>query len=132
MVDSLGDSCPWTASITPMQMIGWLRSELDELAFELQSAADLGMGSARGAAREGAGRVASGPEVLAEAKLISELGDVLFDALMLNGACSRHYGIDPDAGTLCRIAACPPYVARPPSAPPNALAQARASSGVPP
>ena len=36
IVRCLGESCPWTKTISSKEMLGWLRSELDELEKELE------------------------------------------------------------------------------------------------
>ena len=35
LVSALNDDCPWTATVTPHEMIEWLRSECDEVKEEV-------------------------------------------------------------------------------------------------
>lgn len=47
-------------------------------------------------------------------RLVSELGDVLFDALMLHGACTRAYRLDPEApwrAAVAKVERRTPYMA---------------------
>ena len=61
--------CPWFASQSAATMIEWARSELGEVADELKSPA--------------------GADPAAAARLDAEIGDLLFDALLLAAVCAR-------------------------------------------
>jgi hypothetical protein len=43
VVSELGKECPWTQTITPAQMVAWLRSECDELRDEVVAIEAVGM-----------------------------------------------------------------------------------------
>lgn len=81
VVAELMRKCPWTAAMDAPTMLSWMRSELDEVQVALEQLRHEGARDAKGA-REA---------------LISELGDVLFDALMLNALAARDLALDPDA-----------------------------------
>ena len=67
VVSCLGDSCPWTESITSEDMLHYLESEIRELREEI-------------VATKRCNERAKADQKVA---MISELGDVLFDVLML-------------------------------------------------
>ena len=71
---------------TPIYRLG---AECEELSQEFPVVADVNT-DARDK-EDGAGPAVD------RLRLVSELGDVLFDALMLNGACTRAFGLDPEA-----------------------------------
>eukprot|EP00419_Tripos_fusus_P014149 CAMPEP_0172737000 /NCGR_PEP_ID=MMETSP1074-20121228/116542_1 /TAXON_ID=2916 /ORGANISM="Ceratium fusus, Strain PA161109" /LENGTH=229 /DNA_ID=CAMNT_0013566313 /DNA_START=218 /DNA_END=904 /DNA_ORIENTATION=+ len=81
VVAELVRNCPWTATVDASTMISWMRSELDEFKAALEQFRDEGTEDAK----------------VAREALISELGDVLFDALMLNAVAARELALDPDA-----------------------------------
>lgn len=91
VVAALGQDCVWTKSMRPVDMLDWLRSECSELEKELSLERD-------GPTRS---RPSNDPRLRTPAgissDLVAELGDVLFDTLMLHGACCRAFGISPDA-----------------------------------
>mmetsp|Transcript_19951 Transcript_19951/g.41692 ORF Transcript_19951/g.41692 Transcript_19951/m.41692 type:complete len:261 (+) Transcript_19951:199-981(+) len=77
LVGELGDTpCPWTETVRPMTMLGWLKSECREVAVEI---------------RETMRNPGSNLE-----NLKNELGDILFDAHMLNMICARDFGFGRD------------------------------------
>lgn len=91
VVKYLEKSCPWTASITPLEMLQWLKSELDEIEKELKllnawkewsekKSNNVGDDDEIGEEREQR-RIAE-YECLTNA-LTSEMGDILFDTVML-------------------------------------------------
>ena len=63
-VELLGRDCPWTAEQTPASVLAFLRSECDELEEALAAGAS-------------------------SAELASELGDVLFNAMLAVEVCAR-------------------------------------------
>jgi len=72
VVSCLGKSCPWTQSITSNQMLGYLESEVHELHEEisiLKSSVVIGDPAAG--------------SIVSKDAMVSELGDILFDVLML-------------------------------------------------
>ena len=81
VVSELNKSCPWTLSLTPQKMTTFLKSECGELQRELNRPH-----SSNDSSNEL-------PPNLTSIK--SEVGDILFDALMLNTICSRHYSYSP-------------------------------------
>eukprot|EP00035_Acanthoeca_spectabilis_P025102 m.456853 g.456853 ORF g.456853 m.456853 type:complete len:217 (-) comp21131_c0_seq1:335-985(-) len=84
VVAELGRTCVWTQSRQPADMLREIRSEITELEVEVQI--------------ETQRRAALGSQRLNQRfdhNLISELGDVLFDCLMLHGACCRAFEINP-------------------------------------
>lgn len=70
VVQNLGESCPWTASVDAPTMLSWLESEIAELSEEIRRAD-------------------------CTEEIISELGDILFDALMLEMICRKTYEFSP-------------------------------------
>jgi NTP pyrophosphatase (non-canonical NTP hydrolase) len=72
VVEELSQSCPWTKSITCRDMVTWLRSECAEVKEALQDAK-------------------TSPAALQH--LTAEIGDVLFDALMLHVVFLREFGV---------------------------------------
>lgn len=84
VVSCLGQSCPWTKSISSKEMLKWLRSELDELEKELEVLDSIKSRKVNGG---------DGDESLISQRLIqslsSEMGDILFDALMLDMIVQR-------------------------------------------
>ncbi|GMI37727.1 hypothetical protein TrCOL_g11995 [Triparma columacea] len=75
MVKELGEECPWTKEVGPELMLSWLKSECKEVGKEIKEAI-----------KNPSGNLAS---------LKSELGDILFDAHMLNSICSRSFSFPP-------------------------------------
>ena len=75
VVEELALSCPWSASISPLSMVKWLQSECEEVMEAIEDA--------------------SSPNASQEAieALTSEMGDVLFDALMLHLVVTRDFQI---------------------------------------
>ena len=90
--------CPWSAGVDARAMLAWLASETDEISEALDDCdaanadadADAAAAAAAGAAR---------------AALCSELGDLLFDALMLCGMVRRDFGPSPGGVTPWAAAA---------------------------
>ena len=68
-VSQLGRDCPWTEEQTPGSVLAFLRGEVDEVEAELD-----------------------GCWLPGKADLISELGDVLFNALLAVEVCARDSG----------------------------------------
>jgi NTP pyrophosphatase (non-canonical NTP hydrolase) len=107
VVRELSGGCVWTQSITPIDMLHALRSECDEVELELARlpapANATAVGSNGTHIREDAAS-ASATRNEDTSELVSELGDVLFDALMVHAVFSRVYGLDPDAAwnAACR------------------------------
>jgi XTP/dITP diphosphohydrolase len=107
VVRELSAGCVWTQSITPIDMLHALRSECDEVELELArlptpaNATAVGSNGTR-VREDSAATSATRNEDTSE--LVSELGDVLFDALMVHAVFSRVYGLDPDAAwnAACR------------------------------
>ena len=82
IVECLSQSCPWTKSITAKQMISWLKSEVLELEEELnlwEKEKDQSSSSSK--------RIMS----RRQNELVSEMGDILFDVLMLEMILRRDY-----------------------------------------
>ncbi|GMH90952.1 hypothetical protein TrVE_jg13141 [Triparma verrucosa] len=84
LVALLNEACPWTATVKPEEMVNWLKSECEETLTEVKVMRSID------------------PATLPASQLShhirslqSELGDVLFDALMLNSICARDFGFDP-------------------------------------
>ena len=78
IVHELSVECPWTASIRPHDMCKWLRSECNEVEEQILI--------------QGSKKTVNGEYCQKSLReLESEVGDVLFDALMLNAVCSREY-----------------------------------------
>jgi len=72
--------CPWVAKQTPSSLLGWLRSEVEEVAEQLEEV------------QVGKGGVES------KEKLEAELGDLAFDALLLISVCRRdHHSARPES-----------------------------------
>ena len=93
VVKYLEKSCPWTASITPLEMLQWLKSELDEIEKELKllnawnewsekKSNNVGDGDDDEVGGEREQRRIAEYECLINA-LTSEMGDILFDTIML-------------------------------------------------
>ena len=77
LVTCLGNSCPWTATVKSTEMLVYLESEVHELQEEIIS-----MHSVRDGSDASSGR--KHPSYSDRKKaMIAELGDVLFDVLML-------------------------------------------------
>jgi len=74
VVQELGLHCPWTKSLTSRSMLKWLQSELIELEQELSKLEDIQRGSSL-----------NNEKCLEHCRdrVTSELGDVLFDTLMV-------------------------------------------------
>ena len=70
VVQCLSKSCPWTMTVNANQMISWLQSELQELQTELEKKGRSSL-------------MPSNKLVESRDALVSELGDVLFNSLML-------------------------------------------------
>jgi NTP pyrophosphatase (non-canonical NTP hydrolase) len=96
VVETLGLECPWTKSLSCASMIQWLRSELVELEEEMARLDVITPATqALGNKANGNANVATSPPHDDSQKLlknqdqhnkemlVSELGDVLFDTLML-------------------------------------------------
>ena len=93
MVHALGCDCPWTKAQRTDDMIFWARKELIEVEEVLRTS-------------RGAGGMASGPRPINNSELIKELGDVLFDTLMMIQVASAEF---PDSGVsleACAASAC--------------------------
>mmetsp|Transcript_17734 Transcript_17734/g.35402 ORF Transcript_17734/g.35402 Transcript_17734/m.35402 type:complete len:266 (-) Transcript_17734:421-1218(-) len=73
VVACLGQNCPWTAGVGAAEMASWLEGEIGELREEI--------------AREDTG------EAAARKRIVSEMGDILFDAYMLEMICRRDYDL---------------------------------------
>jgi len=69
VVACLGQTCPWTAGVGAAEMASWLEGEIGELREEI--------------AREDT------DEAAARKRIVSEMGDILFDAYMLEMICRR-------------------------------------------
>lgn len=89
VVRYLEKSCPWTASITPMEMLQWLKSELDEIENELkllnawkESCEKKEVNMDDSLEKEVEERRISEYNCLIKS-LTSEMGDILFDTMML-------------------------------------------------
>eukprot|EP00591_Stephanopyxis_turris_P012044 CAMPEP_0195518654 /NCGR_PEP_ID=MMETSP0794_2-20130614/13431_1 /TAXON_ID=515487 /ORGANISM="Stephanopyxis turris, Strain CCMP 815" /LENGTH=209 /DNA_ID=CAMNT_0040647669 /DNA_START=153 /DNA_END=782 /DNA_ORIENTATION=+ len=116
VVDKLGLSCPWTKSVDSTSMLDWLGGEVEELRKEisllrlLSPAAAAGEVSMVSSPRRISGMKIGGighPLVANDAEhedaevrntrkaLVSELGDVLFDAIMLEMMCRRDFNLNP-------------------------------------
>mmetsp|Transcript_4277 Transcript_4277/g.5555 ORF Transcript_4277/g.5555 Transcript_4277/m.5555 type:complete len:386 (-) Transcript_4277:41-1198(-) len=95
VVDCLGKACPWTLGISSKQMINWLRSELDELEKEL-NLFDKIMIKKETLGKEEEDNDNENAIILEKSSLISEMGDILFDALMLEMIVRREYDLEQD------------------------------------
>ena len=84
VVSCLSTSCPWTKSVTPHQMLGQLKSEMEELQEEMK----LIEKSKRKIVTNNAEKV-NDSNSMSKTALISEMGDILFDALMLEMTIRR-------------------------------------------
>ena len=73
LVECLNLDCPWTKSITAKDMIKWLQSEVVELQDEMDLLCNQNDNN----------------ESQAKQALVSELGDILFDCLMLEALIRR-------------------------------------------
>ena len=73
VVQCLSQSCPWTKSITAKQMVSWLKSEVLELEEELNLCSSSTTMNHR------------------KKELVSEMGDILFDVIMLEMILRRDY-----------------------------------------
>ena len=102
VVNELAAGCVWTQSIAPLDMLHQLRSECDEVELEvtrLLPNADHHHDGAEAPAvchgRDGRGCTRA---------LVAELGDVLFDALMVHAVFTREFKLDPLAAwkSACR------------------------------
>ena len=78
VVSCLAASCPWTISVTPQQMLGALKSEIEELQKEMIKI-------------DVVQKPGNALDSFCDKKtaLISEMGDVLFDVLMLEMTIRR-------------------------------------------
>jgi NTP pyrophosphatase (non-canonical NTP hydrolase) len=65
VVDAVTTQCPWTRTKTPEDLLEFTRSELDEIAEELE------------------------PVGVDAARLEDELGDLMFDCLLLTAVCQK-------------------------------------------
>jgi hypothetical protein len=106
LVQCLNQSCPWTLSITSREMLQWLRSELDEIENEMNvidyiSEKEILIHTLKGKEIESDGEKDEGGhqkeiEEIAKKKhvliqsLTSEMGDILFDTLMLDMIVKRY------------------------------------------
>lgn len=100
VVAELQQSCPWTATLDGHTMVTWLRSELHEV--------ETAMEVARCAMRE-----ASGAQESSRRELVAEVGDVLFDALMLQAVMAREFSFDPSeawTSAAAKVERRTPYV----------------------
>jgi NTP pyrophosphatase (non-canonical NTP hydrolase) len=88
--------CPWTAATSTREMIGWLESECAEI-------------------REALDAVDDSSDDATKAHAADELGDMLFDALMVVAAAERDYGIggtgEPWRRSVAKIRRRTPYMA---------------------
>ena len=101
IVRCLGESCPWTKTISSKEMLGWLRSELDELEKELEQLDFINELNLKDGAKnvesereddeEGYDLVDKKKELISflMESLTSEMGDILFDVLMLDMIVKR-------------------------------------------
>jgi len=78
VIKCLSESCPWTKSITSEMMMGFLESELKELKDELVI-----MKSCKTNVEKISNNVDNKKEI------VSEVGDIIFDVLMLEMAIRR-------------------------------------------
>jgi len=78
VIKCLSESCPWTKSITSEMMMGFLESELKELKVELVI-----MKSCKTNVEKINNNVDNKKEI------VSEVGDIIFDVLMLEMAIRR-------------------------------------------
>lgn len=98
VVNELAAGCVWTQSIAPLDMLHQLRSECDEVELEVTRLLPKGTSQAEPAVchgRDGRGCTRA---------LVAELGDVLFDALMVHAVFTREFKLDPQAAwkSACR------------------------------
>ena len=80
-VAQLGRECPWTAEQTPQTVLSYLREECSEVEESLNAAASEERTS----------------------ELASELGDVLFNALLLIEVCARNGGVSVDEAAAASV-----------------------------
>mmetsp|Transcript_30808 Transcript_30808/g.35566 ORF Transcript_30808/g.35566 Transcript_30808/m.35566 type:complete len:229 (+) Transcript_30808:121-807(+) len=88
VVSCLSKNCPWTISQTSNKMIEYLESEVKELKNELlpvESVKEASMKEEKNAILSVKGNSRA---------IVSELGDVIFDVLMLEMMLQREYGFD--------------------------------------
>tara|TARA_B110001452_G_scaffold34480_1_gene26597 strand:- start:316 stop:870 length:555 start_codon:yes stop_codon:yes gene_type:complete len=76
-VAQLGRECPWTAEQTPQTVLSYMKEECSEVEAALNTAAS--------------------------EELTSELGDVLFNALLLIEVCARDGGVSVDAAAAASV-----------------------------
>ena len=105
VVSKLGQSCPWTASVNGPMMIEWLQAELIELSQELSyyyydeeeeedySSSSTMVTTSQKKKKKKQQRQCFGP-LQSDDPLISELGDVIFDVLLLQYVLRRDFGFD--------------------------------------
>ena len=117
VVQCLGESCPWTASVSPKSMLKALNSEIcelyDEIDYQTQQKEKHQQGSLF--FNNNSSSVNNGKFQLRHRKdeLIDEIGDILFDALMIELVCRREYNIGPNAAwdaAITKIKRRTPYM----------------------
>ena len=97
--------CPWTASVTARGMLRFLRSECDEVLEAIEDVEAAAATSDCSSSCTSSSSSSPSLQALGRRHLLSELGDVLFDAYMLHGICRRDFGLDGDDHTAWDMAA---------------------------
>jgi len=99
VVTELSRSCPWTQGMEPSKMTQFLASECSELLSELKSISATPV---------------SACHPTSAASIRSEIGDILFDAFMINNICAKKYGWETEDCFDCaceKVERRTPYVA---------------------